>query len=83
MENGMLLNSVAIISTLIVGWGLFNKRVRLSPQWRATVTPLASIIGSGFLIVDCVVISKESETYIDKDGQMIQRYNFVGKYRPL
>jgi len=38
---------------------------------------------SGFLIVDCVVISKESETYIDKDGQMIQRYNFVGKYRPL
>ncbi len=51
MENGMLLNSVAIISTLIVGWGLFNNRVRLSPQWRATVTPLASIIGSGFLIV--------------------------------
>ena len=38
---------------------------------------------SGFLIIDCVVISKESETYIDKDGQMIQRYNFVGKYRPL
>ncbi len=38
---------------------------------------------SGFLIVDCVVISKESETYIDKDGQMIQRYNFVGKYRTL
>ena len=38
---------------------------------------------SGFLIIDCVMISKESETYIDKDGQMIQRYNFVGKYRPL
>lgn len=38
---------------------------------------------SGFLIIDCVVISKESETYIDKDGQMIQRYNFVGKYRTL
>jgi hypothetical protein len=47
----MLFSSIAIASTLIVGLVLFNKRVRLSQQWRATVTPLASIIGSGFLIV--------------------------------
>lgn len=47
----MLLSGVAVISTLIIGWVLFSKRIRLSEQWRATVTPLASIIGSGFLIV--------------------------------
>lgn len=27
------------------------KRIAVSPTWRATVTPLASIIGSGFLIL--------------------------------
>ncbi len=30
---------------------LFSPRVRHSPEWRAVVTPLASIIGSGFLVV--------------------------------
>jgi hypothetical protein len=30
---------------------LFHKRVRNSIVWQATVTPLASIIGSGFLVV--------------------------------
>jgi len=29
---------------------MFHPRVRNSRQWRATVTPLASIIGSGFLV---------------------------------
>jgi hypothetical protein len=47
----MLFNGVAITSTMIVGWVLFSRQIRLSNQWRATVTPLASIIGSGFLIV--------------------------------
>ena len=47
----MLLNTIAIVITVIVGIILFNHRIRLSSQWRATVTPLASIIGSGFLIV--------------------------------
>jgi hypothetical protein len=30
---------------------LFQRRIRESDTWRATVTPLASIIGSGFLII--------------------------------
>jgi len=29
---------------------MWSPRVRKSAEWRATVTPLASIIGSGFLI---------------------------------
>lgn len=47
----MLHNGIAIFFSLVVVIVLFNKRFRLSQQWRATVTPLASIIGSGFLIV--------------------------------
>ena len=47
----MPLNSIAISVTLLVGIMLFHRRLRHSEQWRATVTPLASIIGSGFLIV--------------------------------
>jgi len=47
----MFLSSLAIVSTLIAGSVLLSNRIRLSEQWRATVTPLASIIGSGFLIV--------------------------------
>lgn len=47
----MLLNTIALVTTVIVGIILFSHKIRLSSQWRATVTPLASIIGSGFLIV--------------------------------
>ena len=47
----MLHNGIAIFFSLVVVIVLFNKRFRFSQQWRATVTPLASIIGSGFLIV--------------------------------
>ncbi len=38
---------VAVVALII----LASRRLRQSSQWRATVTPLASIIGSGFLIV--------------------------------
>lgn len=47
----MWFNGIAIAFSLIVLIVLFNKRISSSKQWRATVTPLASIIGSGFLIV--------------------------------
>ena len=43
--------NIAIITTLVFGALLINKKLLLSKQWRATVTPLASIIGSGFLII--------------------------------
>ncbi|NOZ52609.1 MAG: hypothetical protein GXP08_05610 [Gammaproteobacteria bacterium] len=45
LENVLLLG-VAIIFVMI----LFQPRLRQSRDWRATVTPLASIIGSGFLV---------------------------------
>jgi len=48
MEN---LNYFIVLFALITLLILANNRLRNSFQWRATVTPLASIIGSGFLIV--------------------------------
>nr|WP_319395326.1 hypothetical protein [uncultured Desulfobacter sp.] len=46
-----MLNSIIIIIALIVGcYFAFSKRLSRSSNWKATVTPLASIMGSGFLI---------------------------------
>ena len=45
------LNYLTVVTALITLVFLARKRLRQSRQWRATVTPLASIIGSGFLIV--------------------------------
>ena len=45
LENTLLLAAACIVAAL-----LFHPKVRLSRNWRATVTPLASIIGSGFLV---------------------------------
>jgi len=47
----MLLNSIAIVVTIFTLVFLANKKILHLNQWRATVTPLASIIGSGFLVV--------------------------------
>lgn len=47
----MLLNIILVLTAVIVGAFLFSPKLRLSDSWQATVTPLASIIGSGFLIV--------------------------------
>jgi hypothetical protein len=44
--NNLIVLTVTIFTLLF----LFNKRIRNSETWRAIVTPLASIIGSGFLI---------------------------------
>ena len=43
----------AIIITIAVvlgGYLAFSKRLAGSSNWKATVTPLASIMGSGFLV---------------------------------
>ena len=44
-------NIVILCVALLAATILFSKRVRTSQSWIATVTPLASIIGSGFLVV--------------------------------
>ena len=47
----MILNLVIILVTLsLAGYLAFSRRLARSDGWAATVTPLASIMGSGFLI---------------------------------
>jgi len=48
---GVLTGLAVIVAVVIVGVVLLRRPVRESVSWRATVTPLASIIGSGFLVV--------------------------------
>ena len=48
----MSMTNIALIATAVVLCGLFfHPKLTGAPMWRATVTPLASIIGSGFLVV--------------------------------
>ena len=44
-ENGLIIIAIASLSLVF-----FSKKMRSSQIWQATVTPLASIIGSGFLV---------------------------------
>ena len=46
-----MLNTTLIAAALLCSVILLSKRVRDNQSWRATVTPLASIIGSGFLVI--------------------------------
>ncbi len=47
----MIWTNVAFIAIAVPSFAiLLNPRVLRTPMWRATVTPLASIIGSGFLV---------------------------------
>lgn len=46
----MIANVLAVATLVAVAVFLLSPRMRASTQWRATVTPLASIIGSGFLV---------------------------------
>lgn len=46
----MLITLALIVATLLCAMVMFRPRVLHSTSWRATVTPLASIIGSGFLV---------------------------------
>ncbi len=43
-------NLIVFITLAATAAFLFSPRLTASPVWRATVTPLASIIGSGFLV---------------------------------
>lgn len=46
-----MLNVVIIVSAVLLGSYLaFSKRLSKSSSWQATITPLASIMGSGFLV---------------------------------
>ena len=46
-----MLNAIIIIvALLLAGYLAFSKKLAGSSNWKATVTPLASIMGSGFLV---------------------------------
>ncbi|QPM91071.1 hypothetical protein [Pseudooceanicola algae] len=46
-----LTSVIVVLATAIAGWVLFLPRLSNWNVWRAMVTPLASIIGSGFLVL--------------------------------
>lgn len=48
--DSMLNNLIVILVAAVAAIVLFSPRVEKSTTWQATVTPLASIIGSGFLV---------------------------------
>lgn len=52
MRDGLILASAVAVLALLL-W----PRLRNDPLWRATVTPLASIIGSGFLVLGPILES--------------------------
>lgn len=45
-------SSIIVVLTALIAGGifLFNRRLNTSSSWRALITPLASIMGSGFLV---------------------------------
>lgn len=47
----MIINLLVIFVTISISLFLFSKRIRNSRLWCVTITPLASIIGSGFLVI--------------------------------
>jgi hypothetical protein len=47
----MAANLIVLLLAAMAALGLAHPRLRRSDTWRATVTPLASIIGSGFLVL--------------------------------
>ena len=46
----MLANVIVLVAAAIALSFLFSKKLRHSGTWQATITPLASIMGSGFLV---------------------------------
>jgi hypothetical protein len=53
-----LIEDTIIVVSLILTLGfVFSKKISGSKTWHATVTPLASIIGSGFLVIAPLLVS--------------------------
>jgi len=51
MNHTLINNLLVVIGTVTMLLIVFNPKLMKSRLWRATITPLASIIGSGFLIL--------------------------------
>lgn len=53
----MLTNLIVLAVIILAGLVLASHKVSTSRSWRATITPLASIIGSGFLVLGPILQS--------------------------
>ncbi|MDE0094485.1 MAG: hypothetical protein OXO49_08310 [Gammaproteobacteria bacterium] len=51
MSQNLIFNSLLVITSVVVLGILVMPRLRKSEVWQATLTPLSSIIGSGFLVM--------------------------------
>lgn len=52
-----MLNALIVLATVVTGGLLLYPRVANARLWRAAITPLASIIGSGFLVLGPILDS--------------------------
>jgi len=56
MDHTQLSTTLVLAFVVAAGLALFHPRLAATPAWRATVTPLASIIGSGFLVLAPILV---------------------------
>ncbi|MFT5796551.1 MAG: hypothetical protein ACI84R_000598 [Candidatus Azotimanducaceae bacterium] len=57
----LLLNVFIVFVTVFAGGALFYPKLTSCQIWRAAITPLASIIGSGFLVLGPILIASFSQ----------------------
>ena len=57
MSSSIILNSVLILAALFTLYVLRRPKLQNSESWQATLTPMSSIIGSGFLIMSPLLAS--------------------------
>ena len=57
MSSSIILNSVLILAALFTLYVLRRPKLQKSESWQATLTPMSSIIGSGFLIMSPLLAS--------------------------
>ena len=55
--SSMILNAGLILAALYTLYYLRRPKLQKSDSWQATLTPLSSIIGSGFLIMSPLLAS--------------------------
>ena len=53
----MFINITVVLVTVSIGLLLWIPRIHGSKTWRAMTTPLASIIGSGFLVLGPILVA--------------------------
>ncbi|WP_139792190.1 hypothetical protein [Henriciella litoralis] len=75
-------NIILIVASLAFAGVLFRPSMLKSPFWRATVTPLASIVGSGFLIAGPVLYhASGSAAWVAMTGLCLLSYVFGSAVR--